>query len=129
MGVDVDHYSVYTCSHECLSKHDRREAVTTLVLFASRIINLRANDTASRAILVLRWDSVSPLKRITHRTRIGDWSCVAIEDWNSTEEDKIARFRGPSLCFQSPIDCAISISVSNTRATMYNLFFVKIFFL
>jgi len=40
---------------------------------------------------------------------------LRIEDWNSIEEDKVAGFRGSSLYFQFPIDCAISLLVSNTR--------------
>lgn len=75
--------TVYTgaCSHERLSKRDRRETVTTLAPFASRIINFGAPTMPSlppplllpsRAILVLRRDFAVDVKayRVQRAMRI-----------------------------------------------------------
>ena len=104
------------------AQRDRCEAVTTLALFASRIINLHTNDTGlsrnSRFAMRFRV-SVKAYYIIYIYTRIRDWSCIAIAHWGL----KLYRGRwswwiSETVCFRFLIDYAISISVSNTR---YNI--------
>lgn len=87
--------TVYTgaCSHERLSKRDRRETVTTLAPFASRIINFGAPTMRSPPLAQFSFcGEISPstLKLIVYNERCRYWSCDVIEDW----ELKFAPLRG-----------------------------------
>ena len=108
------------------AQRDRREAVTTLALFASRIINLRTNDRGlsrnSRFAMRFRV-SVKAYYIIyiyvhvyIHVLEIEVALQLHIEDW--IYRGRWSWWISEMVCFRFLIDCAISISVSNTR---YNI--------
>jgi len=123
--------TVYTgaCSHERLSKRDRRETVTTLAPFASRIINFGAPTMRPPSPLAqfsfCGEISSSTLKLIVYNERCGYWSCDVIEGWElkfAPSEGACEAFKArfhvfPIFFFLSPIDHVL-VSISSSRSIM-----------